>query len=89
MKIRKIVINDCFGGFGLSQKTVDLLKLEDSHDWIERDDPGLVKVVEALGKRANSRCAKLRIVEIPADVEWQIEDHKGIEYIAEKHRTWQ
>ena len=89
MEMRKIVINGCFGCFSISQEAVDLLKLEDSHDWIERDDPGLVKVVETLGGAANGMCAELRIVEIPTDVDWQIEEYDGMEHIAEKHRTWQ
>ena len=27
-------------------------------------------------------------VEIPDDVEWQIEEYDGTEHISEKHRTW-
>ena len=54
----------------------------------ERDDPDLVAVVEELGEAANSRYARLRIVEVPDDVEWQIEEYDGLEWIAEKHRTW-
>lgn len=30
----------------------------------------------------------LKVVSIPADVEWQIEEYDGAEWIAEKHRTW-
>jgi len=55
---------------------------------IARDDPYLVKVVEELGPRANGDFAELKIVDIPADVEWQIAEYDGNEWIAEKHRTW-
>lgn len=55
---------------------------------LERDDPVLVQVVEEMGKDANGRCARLKIVEIPDDVEFVIEEWNGIEWIAEKHRTW-
>lgn len=33
-------------------------------------------------------CADLKIVEIPDDVEWVIEEYDGIEYVSEVHRTW-
>lgn len=56
---------------------------------IARDDPHLVAVVEELGERANGRHAQLKIVEIPADVDWEIEEYDGAEWIAEKHRTWE
>jgi hypothetical protein len=55
---------------------------------IPRDDPALVETVETLGDEANGMCADLRVVAIPADVEWQIEEYDGREHIAEAHRTW-
>ena len=55
---------------------------------IPRDDPALVAVVEVLGKKANGICAELRVVEIPDDVDWCIEEYDGKEWVAEKHRTW-
>jgi hypothetical protein len=45
-------------------------------------------VVLELGEAANGRCAELKVVEIPDDVEWQIEEYDGLEWVAEKHRTW-
>jgi hypothetical protein len=38
---------------------------------------------------ANGAHANLKIVEVPPDVEWQIEEYDGNEWVAEKHRTWQ
>jgi hypothetical protein len=117
----KVVINRCYGGFGLSDQAimryaelkginlvmeetdsditgatfyVDGIK-DDEHYFSyydlsgDRADPFLVQVVEELGKDANGRCAVLRIVEIPNDVEWDIEEYDGQEWIAEKHRTWE
>jgi len=55
---------------------------------LDRDDTVLVQVVRELGEAANSRFSNLKVVEIPADVEWQIEEYDGREWIAEKHRTW-
>jgi hypothetical protein len=54
----------------------------------ERNDPHLIEVVEELGALADGRFANLKIVEIPDDVKWQIEEYDGIEWIAEEHRTW-
>lgn len=55
---------------------------------IARDDPDLVRVVEELGEEASGKYAELRIVEIPDGVEWEIEEYDGLEWVAEKHRTW-
>ena len=137
----KIVINKCYGGFGLSiearnlyakKKGFELFHYEqvaykfhggknvyskankedgrsciysttvdrgDEFDgnilegyWadseIERTDPALVEVVKELGAEAGGKYGELKVVEIPDDVEWEIEEYDGIEWIAEKHRTW-
>lgn len=56
-------------------------------DWsIERNDPCLVEVVEELG--VNGRYGDLKIVEIPDDVKWTIEEYDGNEWVAEQHRKW-
>ena len=56
---------------------------------VARDDPYLVQVIEELGsEEASGRYAELKIVEIPADVDWVIEEYDGAEWIAECHRTW-
>ena len=55
---------------------------------IKRDDPVLVQVVEELGEEANGDFAYLKVVEIPDDVDWIIEEYDGCEQVAEKHRTW-
>ncbi len=68
-----------------------LYKVDGERFWeydLDRDDPALVKAVEELGTKANGAYAKLKIVEIPAEVEWHIEEYDGREWIAENHRTW-
>lgn len=91
---QKIVINQCFGGFGLSLDGLDAYnerrsnQPETDYDWeIPRDDPDLVWVVENI-KNCSGRCSSLRIVEVPNDVDWVIKDYDGNEWVAEKHRTW-
>lgn len=60
--------------------------------WSERDiprnDPILVQVVKELGERVNSLYSSLKMVDIPLDVQWFIEDYDGWEHVSEKHRTW-
>lgn len=55
---------------------------------IPRDDLKLVEVVEVLGSEANGFSAVLKVVEIPDNVDWQVMEYDGIEWVAEKHRTW-
>lgn len=55
---------------------------------VARDDPYLVAVVEELGVRANGRHAELKVVEIPPEVDWVIDEYDGNETVSEKHRTW-
>jgi len=54
----------------------------------DRADPDLVFVVEALGKESWGSYAELKVVEIPDDIEYTIEEYDGIEHVAEQHRTW-
>jgi hypothetical protein len=136
----KIVINRCYGGFGLSPKAeAEYLKRKgkqvffykenyERNIWIKvtnpdqltmfyhvftidlgesvpndikysakdyfscysipRDDPDLVAVVEELGEESWGACAKLSVVEIPDDVDWEIDEYDGMECISEKHQTW-
>lgn len=88
----KIVINTCFGGFNISKEAKALYETITSIEAIshemQRDDPVLVKIVEDLGAEANGSYAKLKVVEIPDDVDWIIEEYDGKEQVAEKHRTW-
>jgi len=126
----KIVINKCYGGFGLSQEALkrlielgasvqiikeagwkdasneymiwdvsnvhntprifekETLVLSSRYENQIRTDPRLIQTIEELGDRANGSCAELEIIEIPEGVEWEIEEYDGMEWVAEKHRTW-
>jgi hypothetical protein len=88
----KIVINNEYGRYSLSEAAYQELGLEwDGYgfaDEIKRNDPRLVACVEKLGPLARGSFASLMVVEIPDDVEWEIESYDGNEWVAEKHRTW-
>ena len=128
----KVVINTCFGGFGLSPLAVkrygelkgiplymyaeygghlrqvsydkeppfvpyyytipNLTEWQDEYCFherdIPRDDPILIRVVEELGDKANGEYAKLSIIEIPDEVDWEISEYDGNESIEEVHRSW-
>ena len=143
----KVVINNCYGGFGLSPKAIELylkkigkdchlyrqtgyehegneeytktsvddaqyvyphsiihVYLKDmgnvfnSHDtkyyWYEtfsedRSNKELIETIEELGcKISSGSCAELKIVDIPDDVEYTIDEYDGIESIHEVHRSW-
>ena len=113
----KIVINKCYGGFGLSEeaiflygkkKGINIIKdkkksnslvshyyideIKDGNYFSDRDikrnDAALVEVVNELGEKANGSCSELKIVEIPDDVEWIIEEYDGKEWVSEDHRRW-
>ena len=94
--IQRIVINTKHGGFGLSEQASRLFAqrtgIAYNDLWtdrdIARDDPVLVAIVRELGVDADTRYAQLKIVEVPYGVEWHIEEYDGMEWVAEKHRTW-
>ena len=97
----KLVINNCWGGFGLSEKglllyaelsgqKVDNVKSNyDAGKYPPRNDVHLVKVVETLGDEASSDLADLKIIDIPNDVAFDIYNYDGIESVHEHHRVWQ
>lgn len=140
----KVVVNRCFGGFGLSDKAIEMImkrkgldcfrykqtkynfgngvkeytrcdsfeddiigdyyltkdlgekinKIPNEYFWyynskLERTDSDLIAVVEELGEElASGRFAELEVVEIPDDVNWEIDNYDGVETIHEIHRSW-
>jgi hypothetical protein len=54
----------------------------------DRTNPLLVQVVEELGEKASGLLARLKVIEIPDDVDWEIDDYDGRESVHEKHRSW-
>jgi hypothetical protein len=89
----KVVINRCYGGFGLSKAAYEFMGLEwdgfGNYFGKDRTDPKLIECVETLGSKvASDRYAALEIVEIPDDISWHIHEYDGYESIKENHRSW-
>ena len=65
--MKKVVLNYCFGGYGLSKKAYEFLGLPwDGFGFAyedDRDNPKLVECVETLGEEANGLCAELAVEE--------------------------
>lgn len=93
--MRKVAINREYGGFGLSEaaqkRYMELTGkyYETYDDDFKRDDPILIGIIEEYGEKicSGAHC-KLKIVEIPDDVDFVIEEYDGLEWVSEKHRTW-
>lgn len=60
------------------------LYLNDGH----REDPILIEVVEELGEKASGRFGNLKVVEIPDDLEYVIDEYDGIETLHQKVKEW-
>ena len=91
----KVVINGCFGGFGLSDAALqeykgrrDITDPDFYYYDIPRDCPVLISMIEEQGTAINGTFSDLKIVEIPDDVNWYIAEYDGLEHVAERHRTW-
>ena len=74
--MQKIVINNCHGGFGLSEEALKLYKdregIKTIDFWdnsIPRDSKTLVQIVQELGKKADGKYSELGIVEVPDEVD--------------------
>lgn len=149
MKTKKIVINRCWGGFGISNEALlELIEMKSNivnkmpikeyyggenpnfkdtweekwnedkkilkkfkkgfftHPYYEgnlydnefvyfierydkiRSEPDLIIVVEKLKDKASSHLANLKIVEIPKDTPYTIDNYDGMESVEEVHRSW-
>jgi hypothetical protein len=89
----KIVINVCFGGYSLSAEAYSELGIPwDGYGYEyegDRTNPKLVEVVEKLGEEAaDGRFSKLKVIEIPDDVDWYIDEYDGSETVREQSRSW-
>ena len=91
LKTYKVVYNNCYGGFGLSEKATAMLyeagALNDKVDYwsIERHNPHLVKVVELLREKASTEFSNLKIAKITSPI-YKIDEYDGSESVVTPDR---
>lgn len=83
---RGISTPDADGLYKTANKISAELIIPDFDD--DRSNPVLIQVVEELKDKANTRFSKLKIVEIPDDIEFEISYYDGMETVEETHRKW-
>ena len=76
----KMVLNKCFGGFGIADEYLPELGVE---RWpIQRDNPKLIELVEKVGEKVGDEYSELCVVEIPDEAtDWEMNEYDGIETI--------
>ena len=93
----KIVINRCKGAFCLSPEALAIYNDKKGYrmthgsmpDCSEaRIDPVLVAIVDLLGPKASGPNSNLGIVNIPDDLDWEVFNHCGWEWVAAANSTW-
>ena len=79
----KLVINKCFGGFGISKAAAEILKIDAVFDFVDRDDKNLIALIEERGSEfCSSRFAKLRVIEIhDSTTDYVIDEYDGMERV--------
>lgn len=80
---KEVVINACYGGYGLSDKADRYLANKYGCDGknLDRDDERLIECVKMLGENAGGSCAELAIETIPACYSFDVEEYDGFESI--------
>jgi hypothetical protein len=88
--VQKIAIHPKYGGFSLPADITSTMEAKgldfDPWDYEIRNHPILIQAVEEGVK--SGRIKWIKIIEIPDDVDWIINEYDGAEWVAERHRTW-
>lgn len=93
----EVMVNRCYGGFGLSEKAVaEYCKImgldnEDGIVDLQRHDPQLLKIVKAMGtKQASGRYANIELQRIPAQYvnHYSICEYDGMETLVINYNAY-
>lgn len=76
----KVVINECFGGFAVSDFAMEKLGIK-SPFAVDRTDERLISLIEEFGsEKISASFADLQIEEIPDDAtDWWVDEYDGAE----------
>ena len=80
----QVIVNRCFGAFGISQKYMQKLGLDyiSEYDPEVRTNPELIQAVSINSSAVSGSCANLQVVDIPDEAtDYLIESRDGYEYI--------
>jgi hypothetical protein len=77
----KMIINDCYGGFGVRQEVLDELELNGFSEEELRTAARLIEEIEN-GKDVSDDCAELKVVEIPDEsTDYYLDEYDGLESV--------
>lgn len=87
----KMVLNKCYGGFGLSTEAREALGLDWDSD-LDRTDARLVEMVEADPEAVCCSYSELQVVSIPEEAtDYHIDEYDGFEsvvYVVDGKLHW-
>ena len=78
----EIVVNRCWGGFGLSEKACKELGVESYYE-VDRTNPKLIEMVKTWDPQdVNAWGSTLKVIELPFKTsDWVINDYDGMEIV--------
>ena len=62
--------------------------IDDTNSYSYRTHPDLIDAITQAGEEASGSCAKIKIIEIPDGVQYEIDEYDGLETVHEIHRRW-
>lgn len=87
----KMIINNCYGGFGVRQEVLDELELNGFSEEELRTAARLIEEIEN-GKDVSDDCAELKVVEIPDEsTDYYLDEYDGLEsviYVVDGKLNW-
>lgn len=95
--VKLYAYNDCYGGFGLSEKGYQLYCEKKgiefkkhkfgSYDVWKRDDPALIETVQQLGKEANGKHANIELAEVFEEFGVGMHEYDGTEDVGPSYSS--
>lgn len=87
----KIILNKCFGGFGVSDEAMERLGLTELDEENLRTNPELISAIES-GENVNDDYSDLTVINIPdTATDHYVDEYDGLEtliYVVEGKLYW-